>query len=104
MKQVNYRKANSRNVIIIAVALTICAGVSGFVGSANADEYYMDTNSIGGPCSDSNPGTITQPWRTIGKANSITGRGYCQHQGGDIYQFHKPSKYRFLPVSQMVSS
>jgi|GEM_PF-1283101 len=33
-------------------------------------EYYVDIESLGGLCSDSNPGTTDQPWCTIGKANS----------------------------------
>jgi hypothetical protein len=36
----------------------------------SAAEYYVDIESLGGLCSDSNPGTIDQPWCTIAKANS----------------------------------
>ena len=35
----------------------------------SATDYYVDKDSIGGTCSDSNPGTQSQPWCTIGKAN-----------------------------------
>jgi hypothetical protein len=31
--------------------------------------YYVDKDDIGGPCSDSGPGTITEPWCTVDKAN-----------------------------------
>ncbi|MBI5482220.1 MAG: right-handed parallel beta-helix repeat-containing protein [Deltaproteobacteria bacterium] len=31
--------------------------------------FYVDRGSRGGPCADTNPGTITSPWCTIGKAN-----------------------------------
>lgn len=37
---------------------------------AAPDDYYVDANSIGGSCSDTNPGTITRPWCSISKANS----------------------------------
>lgn len=37
---------------------------------AQGSTFYVDKNSVGGPSSDSNPGTINQPWSTIGKANS----------------------------------
>ena len=36
-----------------------------------ADTYYVDQNSIGGQCSDTNPGTITRPWRTLARAAQI---------------------------------
>jgi hypothetical protein len=35
---------------------------------ADAAEYYVDKDSLGGPSSNSNPGTLTQPWETIQKA------------------------------------
>ncbi|KYK24449.1 hypothetical protein AYK26_06790 [Euryarchaeota archaeon SM23-78] len=39
--------------------------------TVSATDYYVDINSIGGTCSDSsNPGTLTEPWCTIGKANA----------------------------------
>lgn len=31
--------------------------------------FYVDRDSLGGTCSDSNPGTINQPWCTLAKAN-----------------------------------
>ncbi len=43
--------------------------------SVNATTYYVDKDSIGGSCSDSNPGTITRPWCTIGKANQMLRAG-----------------------------
>lgn len=49
------------SVIVLLVFLPI-------LGSAA--EYYVDIQSLGGLCSDSNPGTINQPWCTIKKANS----------------------------------
>ena len=32
--------------------------------------YFVDTDSIGGTCSDSNPGTETEPWCTVDQANA----------------------------------
>jgi len=37
--------------------------------------YYVDKDSVGGPCSDSNPGTLTDPWCTIDKANETLTAG-----------------------------
>lgn len=47
--------------------------------SAYATDYYVDINSVGGLCSDSNPGTIDQPWCTIAKANSDLQPGDTVH-------------------------
>ena len=35
-----------------------------------AATYYVDTDSKGGQCSNSGPGTLNTPWCTIGKANN----------------------------------
>ena len=40
------------------------------IGTVNAAVYYVDQESIGGPCSDSGPGNLTQPWCTIHMANT----------------------------------
>ncbi|GAB4388047.1 MAG: hypothetical protein Kow0025_05070 [Thermodesulfovibrionales bacterium] len=40
---------------------------------AGAAEYYVDTNNAG--ASDSNPGTASQPWKTISKANQTLRAG-----------------------------
>jgi hypothetical protein len=37
--------------------------------------YFVDKDSIGGGCSDDNPGTETEPWCTIAKANSTLTAG-----------------------------
>ena len=49
--------------------MAITAMVLFFFGLSQANTYYVDENSIGGPAYDSNPGTIDQPWATIQKAN-----------------------------------
>ena len=38
-----------------------------FAGTANANTYYISTSG-----SDSNPGTISQPFRTLQKISSLT--------------------------------
>jgi parallel beta-helix repeat protein len=40
-----------------------------------ANAYYVDKDSSGGTCSDTNPGTETQPWCTIQKAASTLTAG-----------------------------
>jgi hypothetical protein len=65
-------------IIMVSFALILVMGVLGFGKEAKAqtgNTYYVDINSIGGPCSDSNPGTITQPWQTISKANQVLEAG-----------------------------
>ncbi len=37
--------------------------------------FYVDRDSLGGPCDDANPGTITEPWCTIAEANSRLSEG-----------------------------
>jgi hypothetical protein len=39
------------------------------------DTYFVDADSIGGTCSDSGPGTRTQPWCTVDKANDTLEAG-----------------------------
>jgi hypothetical protein len=38
-------------------------------GCITGDVFYVDKDSVGGPCSDEGPGTIDQPWCTVAKAN-----------------------------------
>jgi hypothetical protein len=42
---------------------------------AQGNTFYVDKDSLGGASSDSNPGTISRPWSTIGKANSAARAG-----------------------------
>jgi hypothetical protein len=42
---------------------------------AGTNGYFVDRDSIGGSCSDSNPGTQTEPWCTIDKANATLAAG-----------------------------
>ncbi|MBN1774662.1 MAG: right-handed parallel beta-helix repeat-containing protein [Deltaproteobacteria bacterium] len=32
--------------------------------------FYVDRDSLGGPCADTNPGTLTAPWCTVAHANA----------------------------------
>jgi hypothetical protein len=42
---------------------------------AGTTEYFVDIDSLGGQCDDNNPGTLTQPWCTIGQANATLAAG-----------------------------
>ena len=39
------------------------------------NEYFVDTDSLGGVCDDTNPGSLTAPWCTIGQANATLTAG-----------------------------
>ncbi len=45
------------------------------IGVVSATDYYVDTNSIGGTCSDSNAGTLIQPFCTVHKGVSMAFAG-----------------------------
>ena len=80
---------NFKIKIISALALTLILPVI-----VSATDYYVDKESIGGTCSDSNPGTSeSQPWCTIRKSNSVLQAGdtayirqgiYTDNDGGAI--------------------
>jgi len=38
-------------------------------GCLDATGFFVDRDSLGGPCADSNPGTQAEPWCTIAEAN-----------------------------------
>lgn len=63
-------------------------------GTANATNYYVDKNSVGGTCSDDNPGTLTRPWRTIAKANTeaCAGDTVCLRAGTYDNEQIKPAQ------------
>lgn len=56
--------------MLLIWVVSLIAGV-GAVSPAEASVYYLDT--IGG--SDSNPGTVSQPWRTLSQVQSRAVRG-----------------------------
>ncbi|MBN1671173.1 MAG: right-handed parallel beta-helix repeat-containing protein [Kiritimatiellae bacterium] len=58
------RARNARR--LLAISLAACP----LSAAVRAATYYVDTDSVGGACSDSNPGTLSQPWRTLAKANA----------------------------------
>ena len=60
--------------LLSVIVLIVC--LPAFVSAA---DYYVDIESLGGLCSDSNPGTIDQPWCTISKANSDLQPGDTVH-------------------------
>ncbi|MEW6221236.1 MAG: right-handed parallel beta-helix repeat-containing protein [Thermodesulfobacteriota bacterium] len=57
-----------RHLLLVALLL-------GWPGHVHATEYYVDTSSLGGSCSDANSGTQEAPWCTLGRANSQVGPG-----------------------------
>jgi len=52
----------------------------------DGNTYFVDKDSIGGTCSDSNPGTIDRPWCTIAKANSTLGGGDTVFIRAGVYE------------------
>lgn len=48
--------------------------------------YFVDTGSVGGLCDDSGPGTLTQPWCTLSKANSTLVAGDTVYLRKGTYQ------------------
>ena len=48
--------------------------------------FYVDAASLGGACSDSNPGTISRPWCTIGKAMATLTAGQMAFVRGGTYR------------------
>ena len=77
---------------------TALVGAGLFIVSAPpahaANVYYVDKDSKGGACSDSNPGTITQPWCAIGKAKRSSGAvqpGDTVYVRGGTYYFSQNS-------------
>jgi len=60
-----YNRCNPKALMVAVVSFIACV-----VNVSVAADYYVDQNSLGGGSSDSNPGTLTQPWRTIAKANA----------------------------------
>ena len=53
------------------------------LNSIYAIDYYVDVNSIGGPCDDKNPGTIEKPWKTIARA--LRDQTPCPGPGDTIF-------------------
>jgi len=65
--------------------------VSATCGRLAAADFYVDTGNPG--ASDSNPGTITQPWKTISKANSTLSAGDTVYiKKGSYTTFVEPTK------------
>jgi hypothetical protein len=63
-----------------AIAIAALLLVSAFISSASAATYYV--NSTG---NDANPGTVTQPWRTIQHAVDSVGPGDTIYVRGGTY-------------------
>ena len=57
-------------------------------------EYYVDTESRGGPADDNNPGTKNKPWKTIARA--VGDQQPCPGPGDTI--FIREGTYREMVV------
>ncbi|MFP4400422.1 MAG: right-handed parallel beta-helix repeat-containing protein [Candidatus Woesearchaeota archaeon] len=68
-----------KNVLILMIFFFLSHSVF-------ALEYYVDTDSIGGGCSDSNPGTIDLPFCTLGQAESVSLPGDRIYVRAGIYR------------------
>jgi hypothetical protein len=64
------------------MAVLAIAGAGDFAACAG-EIYYVDKDSVGGAAADTNPGTITQPWATISKADATVQAGdtVCLRRG-----------------------
>ena len=62
----NFISTRKSLIISICVMIMLISGFFGIVGIVSATDYYVATNGI-----DSNPGTLAEPWRTIGKVNEL---------------------------------
>ena len=71
------------SIVLMILGGTICANCL-----AQAAEYYVDVDSIGGLCSDENNGTIYKPWCNATK-------GFKSAQPGDTVYFRQGT-YRLL--------
>ena len=65
---------------IMGVVLVITGCVNG--NKRIGGEYYVDTESRGGPADDSNPGTKGKPWKTIARA--VSDKQPCPGPGDTI--------------------
>ena len=69
------------------LTLPLLAGTPSAVWSA---EYYIDQNNPS--ASDQNPGTISQPWRTITKANQTLVAGDTVYIRAGTYTSSSPGR------------
>lgn len=80
------------------ILITFSLSIILLSASAYAIDYYVDTDSIGGQCSNNNQGTsITAPWCTIGEANS-------ELQAGDRVYIREGTYYEQIRPARSGSS
>lgn len=66
---------------------------------------YVDTNSIGGTASDSNPGTISLPWKTLTHALSNINKGEILNiRGGKYIEYTNSNNHEYGTVSVNISN
>jgi len=58
--------------MVVCLLLACCIAET---NAAAGRTFYVDVNSLGGTCDDSNPGTADRPWQTALKAFSSAGPG-----------------------------
>jgi hypothetical protein len=54
-------------------------------GCLGTSASFVDTDSLGGPCDDDNPGTETEPWCTIAEANDRLSAGQTVYVRAGTY-------------------
>lgn len=82
MKFVNQKKKLKTLIKILYILLFVfCVCVPVSIVSAASTTYYVSPTG-----SDSNPGTLSQPWRTIGKAANSVNAGDTVYLRGGVYQ------------------
>ncbi|MBI3229091.1 MAG: right-handed parallel beta-helix repeat-containing protein [Burkholderiales bacterium] len=65
---------------LLATLFTLCASAPALASHIAAGTYYVATNG-----SDSNPGTLAQPWKTLQKAATSAGPGVTVQVRGGVY-------------------
>jgi hypothetical protein len=69
-----------------AVAAAVAAVALAAAGAVHAATYYVDVDSLGGPCADGNPGTAENaPWCTLGQATASVQAGDTVMLRGGTY-------------------
>ena len=88
------RTSNRRRRTLLGV---LCLSLWIAVSASDAATYYVDIEGIGGPSSDSNPGTIDQPFETIERARdairALGTDGHTVYIRGGTYRLTSPLRF-----------
>ncbi|MBN2498158.1 MAG: hypothetical protein JXR96_26445 [Deltaproteobacteria bacterium] len=72
-------------------------------GCYSASVFFIDKDSIGGTCSDDHPGTMSQPWCSIGKANAaLTAGQTVSIRAGTYFETIQPANSGSSDTSRIV--